>query len=66
MNKEDIILNLAKENNGIIDKTAVNNLIEIDVPITSSNSYYFAIPLVILTTGIGLYIYAKYKKNKRV
>ena len=65
LNDEKITFEI-KENNGIIDKTIINNLIEIDVPITSSNSYYFVIPLVILTTGIGLYIYAKHKKNKRV
>ena len=52
-----------KENGEYIQKTLVNDFEEIEVPITSSNSYFIILPIAMIVIGTTLYFVSK--KNKK-
>lgn len=54
------------EDSEVIELTLVNEMEEIEVPNTSSNSYFILIPISTLGVGIVLLVIAKRKKNKKV
>jgi len=64
LNEEKVYFDVT-EDGEYIQKTLVNQLKEIEVPNTSSNSYIDIIAGVIVLTGAGLIIISSKRKNKK-